>query len=212
MNHLMSVMKAFHKFKTLKSKRRAAIIEGGGVVSSPTEASLNSPIDPAEEKARMQEIQAIAERRRRFRGTGSYDDAGEKGHARDVMDYEPLFLGIGAGSNDVPNGEEPPANVVADSPTAVDFNVYDRAYGDAIDKIKANPSRRPTLYLTRFVKEKDTLKHIDDLIEASGLPGMSATSSKLADLVSSLGIVNTASSPTSGPGPEEKTSAGTNPQ
>lgn len=71
----------------------------------------------------------------------------------------PPVLGIGTGIGHHPasdaGDDEPPSAVVADSPTAVDFNVYDAAYEAEIERIKRSDSgaRRPnaaraSVYLT----------------------------------------------------------------
>jgi hypothetical protein len=50
----------------------------------------------------------------------------------------------------------------------VDFDVYDRAYQDAIERhAKSNPSGRSKIYMTKFVKEKDYLKGIENLVDGS---------------------------------------------
>jgi [calcium/calmodulin-dependent protein kinase] kinase len=65
--------------------------------------------------------------------------------------------------------DETTPDVVSDSPTAVDFDVYDRAYQDAIDEYtKSTPSKRPTIYMTKFVSAKDRFKNIENLIDGSG--------------------------------------------
>ncbi|KAJ3496351.1 hypothetical protein NLG97_g2725 [Lecanicillium saksenae] len=59
-------------------------------------------------------------------------------------------------------------DAVADSPTAVDYNIYDRAYEQAIkDKLKENPSARPIMYLTKFVKETDYFKSFENITEGT---------------------------------------------
>ena len=64
--------------------------------------------------------------------------------------HHPLLLGIGTGGIDAfpadeqaRPGEQPRvADVVSDSPTAVDFNVYDRAFEAEVERIKRSTSRR----------------------------------------------------------------------
>lgn len=67
----------------------------------------------------------------------------------------PALLGIGTGGRDnfASSSEGEPASV-ADSPTAVDFNVYDRAYGEEIERIK-RAGGQPSVYMTWHLNSKD---------------------------------------------------------
>lgn len=82
-------------------------------------------------------------------------------HGEPPPQTAPPVLGIGLG--DVGDGpprhyfsSEPPS-VVADSPGAVDFNVYDRAYEEEIQRIKSNGGR-PSVYMTWHLGEKDRFR------------------------------------------------------
>lgn len=172
MNHLLYVMKVLQKFRTLRAKRKARALA----------ASSTSSLDndsPSQEKAKAEEIEALLEQRRQVR---SQDDSeGSKGHAHDVNDHEPLFLGIGTGSRDDFAMDSATPNIVADSPTAVDFNVYDRAYEEAIERrLRSNPERRPTLFLTKFVGGDEKRKHLEDLVDDASL----------ADAASHIGLTS----------------------
>ncbi|KAG9254921.1 calcium/calmodulin-dependent protein kinase [Emericellopsis atlantica] len=194
MNHLMCVMKVLQRFKALSARRRARVsgISSDSVVR--TRADQES-FDAAAEKARAEEIEALIEKRRRVQA--SEKEAAEeraaseadKGQAHDVSDQEPLFLGIGTGSRDDFAMDEATPNIVADSPTAVDFDVYDQAYLNAVEeRLNANAQGqgKPTLYLTRFVRDKEHLQKLGDLIDGTGLP--TPSTAKLADLVSKIGV------------------------
>lgn len=66
-----------------------------------------------------------------------------------------LLLGIGTGGINDFSTETPPDNIVAESPTAVDFNIFERAYGAEVDRIKRSSSRKRggqpgQVYRTRF--------------------------------------------------------------
>jgi len=65
-----------------------------------------------------------------------------------------LHLGIGTGGiDDFSSDPQPPADFVSDSPTAVDFDVYDRAFDDEVERIKRSTSRKGhggELYHTRL--------------------------------------------------------------
>lgn len=73
----------------------------------------------------------------------------------------PPVLGIGVGkagewSFDHEITPNPPM-VVADSPAAVDFNVYDRAFEEEIDRIK-QAGGRPSVYMTWHLGDKDQFR------------------------------------------------------
>lgn len=196
MNHLLYVMKVLQRFKSLIAERRAA---QGRTVSAPqvltrgNAETATADFDPAVEKAKAEEIEALLAQRRRVRSqTGDNSaETDETVHAPEASDQEPLFLGIGTGARDDFAMDEATPNVVADSPTAVDFNVYDRAYEDAVEeKLRSKPTSKPTLYLTRFVKDKGRLKHLEALIDESGLSPASA-GGKLAELASKMGLADT---------------------
>ncbi|KAH6684179.1 BcCMK3, calcium/calmodulin-dependent protein kinase [Halenospora varia] len=90
-------------------------------------------------------------------------DSGEKGHAHDPLDEEPLFLGIGAGSHG--SLEPPPDNIVAESPTAADFSIYDTAYEEEVNRIRAAQGEKATVYLTRRVDGKKEYKADENMID-----------------------------------------------
>lgn len=92
-------------------------------------------------------------------------------HGEPPPQYAPPMLGIGTGGvGDAPphyTHSEPPS-VVADSPGAVDFNVYDRAYEEEIKRIKNNGGR-PSVYMTWHLGEKEKFRNEEgeqlDLLE-----------------------------------------------
>lgn len=167
------MLKAISKFKSLLSEKRAA------TPTVTTEEIEQGTFDPAEEKARAEEIEALLAQRREFlskRARISEDDYdngedGEspgKGHARDIGDQEPLYLGIGTSSKHSFYLDEEKQDIVADSPSAVDYNIYDRAYEQAIkDRLDENPKTKPIMYLTKFVKETDHFKSFENIVEGT---------------------------------------------
>ena len=159
--HLMCVMKAISRFKALVRRKRE---EAG--VATPTQ---QGPYNFNQEKAKAEVIEALISQRRKVLSQDS-KGSGEKQHAQDVSDQEPLFLGIGTGARDDFAMDEATPDIVSDSPTAVDFNVYDRAYENAIEQIASSPntSHKPTVYLTKFVKEKEHFKEVETVAERSG--------------------------------------------
>lgn len=183
MDNLFSVMKAIHKFKALVPKTISAITTPTSEITSPgldevvnkeltaddekKDEKNNDDFDPAEEIARAKEIEALLQQRRERTLHQSEDDVG-KGQAKEVGDEEPMVLGIGTGIHDTDARDGNTPNVVADSPTAVDFNIYDRAYEDAInERLKANPSERPVMYLTKYVKETEYFQKLVDLVDGT---------------------------------------------
>ncbi|KAF7954967.1 uncharacterized protein EAE97_000226 [Botrytis byssoidea] len=85
--------------------------------------------------------------------------SGDKGHAHDPLDEQPLYLGIGAGvGEDGDPLNEPVHELIAESPTAADFNIYDTAYQQEVDRIRAVQGHAATVYLTRRVDHKKEYK------------------------------------------------------
>ncbi|KAF7957937.1 hypothetical protein EAE96_003504 [Botrytis aclada] len=81
--------------------------------------------------------------------------SGDKGHAHDPLDEQPLYLGIGAGlGEDGDSLNEPVQEMIAESPTAADFNIYDTAYQQEVERIRAVQGHAATVYLTRRVDHK----------------------------------------------------------
>lgn len=89
---------------------------------------------------------------------------GEKGHAHDPLDEEPLFFGIGSGGDD--SLEAPQQEAVAESPTAAEFNIYDTAYQEEVERIRAAQGHKATVYLTRRVDKKKEYKADENMIDA----------------------------------------------
>jgi [calcium/calmodulin-dependent protein kinase] kinase len=88
---------------------------------------------------------------------------GERGHAHDPMDEEPLWLGIGPGEDiDIP----PETPICAESPTAAEFNIYDTAYQREVERIREAQGHQATVYLTRRVDSKKAYKEDAHMIDA----------------------------------------------
>lgn len=88
---------------------------------------------------------------------------GERGHAHDPMDEEPLWLGIGPGEDvDIP----PEAPICAESPTAAEFNIYDTAYQREVERIREAQGNQATVYLTRRVDSRKAYKADAHMIDA----------------------------------------------
>lgn len=175
-------MKVLQRFKALLAKRRARELKEQGLSTADQTTPRDDGFDPAVEKAKAEEIEALLERRRNIRKQSEKKAEGQETPDVEVDEApEPLFLGIGTGSRDDFAMDDAAPNIVADSPTAVDFNVYDRAYENAVEEKLKNSSHRPTLYLTRFVKDKEHLKHLEKLVDTTD---RSSAAGKLAELAS----------------------------
>ncbi|OBS18180.1 hypothetical protein FPOA_09907 [Fusarium poae] len=165
MNHLLCVMKVIHRFKSILAKHRARS-------NTSTPRQNHGSFDASEEKAKAEVIEALLSRRRTFQAQEQKPKpgAGNGTHPAQEPDTQNTtpFLGIGTGTMDEFASNEATPDMVSDSPTAVDFNVYDRAYETAIERITSNPNvstRRPTVYLTKFVQDTENLKGFSELVK-----------------------------------------------
>jgi [calcium/calmodulin-dependent protein kinase] kinase len=95
-----------------------------------------------------------------------------KGQAHNPLE-DTLFLNIGTGEDFAPQ-DTSPYPIVSESPSNIDINVYETAYREEVQRIKANSTsagpqaRRPTLYLTRRVEHAKSLRDKGELIYDSG--------------------------------------------
>ncbi|KFA63493.1 hypothetical protein S40285_00313 [Stachybotrys chlorohalonatus IBT 40285] len=158
MNHLLCVMKVIQRFKSRLANR------------SPTGSTAPAASAAPEEdkKAMVEQVEALMAQRRQMQSRRSGEATTPRTDRQDSVGHEPLILGIGTGAMDAFATDESTPGVVSDSPTGVDFDIYDRAYQDAIERhAKSNPSGRSKIYMTKFVKEKDYFKGIENLVDGS---------------------------------------------
>ncbi|UZP44144.1 hypothetical protein NXS19_011956 [Fusarium pseudograminearum] len=163
MNHLLCVMKVIHRFKSILAKHRARS-------NTSTPKQNRGSFDASEEKAKAEVIEALLSRRRDYQTQKQKPGASNGTPPAQEFDSQNTtpFLGIGTGIMDEFASNEATPDMVSDSPTAVDFNVYDRAYETAIESITSNPNvstRRPTVYLTKFVQDTENLKGASEVVE-----------------------------------------------
>ncbi|RGP61883.1 camkk camkk-meta kinase [Fusarium longipes] len=163
MNHLLCVMKVIHRFKSILAKHRARS-------NTSTPKQNRDSFDASEEKAKAEMIEALLSRRRNFKT--QKQNSGARNGMPSAQEYDSQnttpFLGIGTGTMDEFASNEATPDMVSDSPTAVDFNVYDRAYETAVESITSNPNvsaRRPTVYLTKFVQDTENLKGVSEMVK-----------------------------------------------
>ncbi|KAF4124131.1 protein-serine/threonine kinase [Geosmithia morbida] len=175
MNHLLYVMKVLYKFKSLLAKKSRDQSTGDKRPSSLRATTTTQGtgteepgFDPIEEKAKAEEIEALLEARRAFLCRSQGADGrqcailNDSGQESGDQENPTLFLGIGTGANsNFFDGDASP-NVVADSPTAVEFDVYDRAYEDAVRKLESSQEGKPTVYRTRFVEYKNDSGELEE--------------------------------------------------
>jgi [calcium/calmodulin-dependent protein kinase] kinase len=125
--------------------------EDGAAVESPKSKGSADKCLPGERLPTLKRaLSGQPEEHRSREGTLAIDipnrQDSARGHAHDPLeDY--LFLDIGPEGTDEPH--DPPA--VAESPPATDVNIYETAYHEEIERIRAEKGRQATLYLTRRV-------------------------------------------------------------
>ncbi|KAH7188820.1 kinase-like domain-containing protein [Fusarium flagelliforme] len=195
MNHLLCVMKVIHRFKSILGRHRARS-------NTSTPRADRDSFDASEEKAKAEVIEALLSRRRNFqtkKQKSGIDKETLPVEEVDTQENTTPFLGIGTGTMDEFASNEATPDMVCDSPTAVDFNVYDRAYETAIENITSNPNvstRRPTVYLTKFVQDTANLKGVSELVKEDVTkhpqdpqePGSADSTSMISHLTSKLGL------------------------
>ena len=84
-----------------------------------------------------------------------------KGHAHNPLE-DHLFVGVGAGSDVDP---DPPS--LSESPPAADIDIYETAYHEQVERIRARQGRAATLFLTRRVDTKPEYKDDENMIGPS---------------------------------------------
>lgn len=88
--------------------------------------------------------------------------SGDKSHAHDPSLDEPLYLGIGAGKNDLMEKpdllEVPDDDAIAESPQAAEFSIYDLAYEKEVERIRLAQGHEAKVYSNRRVESKQELE------------------------------------------------------
>lgn len=94
----------------------------------------------------------------------------DKSHAHDILLDEPLYLGIGAGKDNLMAKhdalEVPDQEAIAESPQAADFNIYDVAYQNEVDRIRAAQGKSAKVFLNRRVDKKQEYKTDENMVRA----------------------------------------------
>ncbi|KAI1348619.1 kinase-like domain-containing protein [Xylaria sp. FL0043] len=207
MDHLICVLRAIRRFKGLISQSRATTpriphaprleeketkVEPQASASYSEQSSETS--QPVRQKSVAQEAAELIQQRKAFlksglkdlksglslRPTGSGQKAKEEAHIPDPAEKGTLFLGIGTGGDDEFSTSENMTDIVAESPTGIDFDVYDRAFETEIKRIRSDRRKnRPRTYMTKMLGEKERDKYAGDdcmIIEAGKSLATSAVS------------------------------------
>ncbi|KAI1469569.1 Pkinase-domain-containing protein [Daldinia caldariorum] len=202
MDHLMCVLKAIRRFKGLISKSRVATPEHKTLqvphapepvekepIPENTDTSAALTAQPTRQKSIAEEAAELVRQRRAFLAAQSHASTHPlassgvegKGHAHDLTDRAPLFLGIGTGGHDEFTASDTPVDVVSDSPTGIDFDVYDRAFETEIKRIRSDKKKgRAKTYLTKLVTPQEKSKYAGDdymVLEAAKSPTISSPAS-----------------------------------
>ncbi|KAK0645944.1 kinase-like domain-containing protein [Cercophora newfieldiana] len=172
MSHLLCVMRAINKFKSLLKPKDTAVPsqeaqtgqeQGEGVVPQ----LLDGTVEHTQKNKKVEEstedhIAKILKEREQFlkstRGGKLKLGMAFKTNTAAVPEErsDTLLLGIGTGGLDSFSATDPvPLGVVSDSPTAAEFNIYDRAFTEEVDRIKRSTSRKGSrgtgrVYPTKF--------------------------------------------------------------
>ncbi len=179
-------MKAIQKFKSLLTPKGVQdLVEDlepkndgdESTASKPNASGLNkeneSKPDPKESTAEHA-AQILAEREKFLKATGGGSGALKAFTARGrspphlsvvanlaADGSDPKLLGSGTGGLDDFGASPAEADIVSDSPTAVDFNIYERAFDAEVERIKRSSSRKRgsgtgTVYLTKLSERSNS--------------------------------------------------------
>ena len=86
-----------------------------------------------------------------------------KGQAHDPLS-DHLYLALGPGGSSAP--PSPPA--VSESPPAADTNIYETAYHQELERIRAEQGRSATLFLNRRVEGREDYRNDEGLVKGDG--------------------------------------------
>ncbi|KAK4196698.1 putative calcium/calmodulin-dependent protein kinase [Triangularia verruculosa] len=177
MSHLICVMKAIRKFKSLLS---------------PHPRPPNSPYHHSPRPSDTADFAASILRERQ-----QFLQSPPPHLIPPSTPPQPLLLGIGTGGLDTFSSTQDdagldghPLGIVADSPTTADFSIYDRAFDAEVERIKRSGSLNrkggqpgePKIYHTRFNDPEEKGGLWGDLVN-KGAQGGRETTSKFAELV-----------------------------
>ncbi|KAI1822962.1 kinase-like domain-containing protein [Xylaria intraflava] len=178
MDHLICVLKAIRRFKSLitPQSRVATPPTPSAKQWNPEQLGNSSSLEqnlakagPTRQKSVAEEAAELIEQRKAYlrlglplRATGSQTEA-QVTQRVDSFDNATPFLGIGLGGHDEFSASEPAANLVSDSPTGIEFDVYDRAFETEIKRIRSDrKTNRAKTYMTKLISERERDKYTGD--------------------------------------------------
>lgn len=176
-------MRAIQRFKGLISPSRATtprishaprlLAEDHNVdqQKSPTPSKqIPEATEPIRQKSVAEEAAELIEQRKAFLRSGlpfrairSEQKPREEAQAPNPTEKNTPFLGIGTGGDNQFSTPEPTDNVVSESPTGIDFDIYDRAFETEIKRIRSDRKKhRSRTYMTKLLGEKERDKYAGD--------------------------------------------------
>lgn len=88
-----------------------------------------------------------------------------KGHAHDPLE-DRFFLNIGSNVSEPQEHDDSDYLVVSESPSAVEMNIYEKAYQEEMERIMARRGRQPSMYMTRRVEHRDDIRAMASIKDA----------------------------------------------
>ncbi|KAI1107983.1 kinase-like domain-containing protein [Nemania sp. NC0429] len=193
MDHLICVLRAIQRFKSLISPSRVTTPRASIVPRLPADDDPDTyqPIYPSSkqiheatesirQKSVAEEAAELIEQRKAFlqsgipfRPTNSAQKPVEDTQAPNHAEKNVPFLGIGTGGDNEFSTPEPSDNAVSESPTGIDFDIYDRAFETEIKRIRSDRKKhRSRTYMTKLLGEKERDKYVGDdcMILEAGRP------------------------------------------
>ncbi|KAI0166144.1 Pkinase-domain-containing protein [Xylariaceae sp. FL1272] len=186
MDHLIYVLRAIKRFKGLVSQSRATTPRTPNAPNTLESDEITRPEpshdEQASETTELTRQKSVAEEAAKLvdqrkaqllaglPSTGGATTMKTEGQDEDDSTETPLFLGIGTGGGNDFATTDSEANLVSDSPTGIDFDVYDRAFETEIKRIRSDRKKnRAWTYMTKLVGEHEIDKYRQDecmIIEA----------------------------------------------
>ncbi|KAJ8127290.1 hypothetical protein O1611_g6346 [Lasiodiplodia mahajangana] len=192
MDHLICVLRAIRRFKSLISQSRVTTprspyAPGPLVKETGTERSTSPSFsssrrmpktgEPIRLKSVAEEAAELVKQRKAylqsglpFRIASSGQEPRDGTRTPDASEKGALFLGIGTGGEDEFSTTNPPNDIVSESPTGIDVDIYDRAFEAEMERIRSNTKKKGSrTYMTKLLGDKAKDKYVEDdcmIIEA----------------------------------------------
>ncbi|KAI1331183.1 Pkinase-domain-containing protein [Xylariaceae sp. FL0255] len=175
MDHLLCVMRAIHRFKSLVSSSRATTprtphtpspLSNESKLAHTSDSDQSSHLaEPQRQKSIAEQAAELVEKRKAYQSSlsMSHVTSGENSNNGGEI-TTPAFLGIGTGEVDESRTADS-AHVVSDSPTSAEFDVYDRAFETEIKRIRSDRRKnraKTTTYMTKVLGEAQMNKYMGD--------------------------------------------------